>query len=139
MEKEDKCLHKFRSVYYGSEWDVECEKCEKNIYDLVEIETASRFIATMENENKAEAKQTKTSTKFWIWASFYTYVGLWYIVFRYDSLENNEEMVQFICTHILLYFVVSWGFDVFEIAFKMPHHYLLKSLKQFNKFLDEKF
>lgn len=32
MQKE--CLHKFHSVYYGSEWEVECKKCDKNVRDL---------------------------------------------------------------------------------------------------------
>lgn len=34
------CLHNFHSVYYGSEWEVECEKCDKNVRDLYSKEDA---------------------------------------------------------------------------------------------------
>jgi len=38
------CLHKFHSVYYGSEWVVECEKCEKDVYDLYSVEDGTKII-----------------------------------------------------------------------------------------------
>jgi hypothetical protein len=51
MEKQ--CKHKFHSVYYGSEWEVECEKCNKNIYNLYSTEDANEFINNelFKNEN----------------------------------------------------------------------------------------
>ena len=42
MNKE--CKHKFNSVYYGSEWVVECEKCEKDVYGLYSVEDANEII-----------------------------------------------------------------------------------------------
>jgi len=38
------CKHKFHSVYYGSEWAVECKKCEKDVYDLYELKDANEVI-----------------------------------------------------------------------------------------------
>jgi len=38
------CLHKFHSVYYGSEWVVECEKCNDNVYDLYSKEDANKIV-----------------------------------------------------------------------------------------------
>jgi hypothetical protein len=38
------CLHKFHSVYYGSEWEVECEKCDKNVRDLYGKEDANKIV-----------------------------------------------------------------------------------------------
>ena len=38
------CLHKFHSVYYGSEWVVECEKCEKDVYDLYSVDDGTKII-----------------------------------------------------------------------------------------------
>jgi len=38
------CLHNFHSVYYGSEWVVECEKCEKDVYDLYSVEDGTKII-----------------------------------------------------------------------------------------------
>lgn len=40
----EKCNHKFYSVYYGSEWEVECKNCDKNIYDLYFKEEANEII-----------------------------------------------------------------------------------------------
>jgi len=45
------CLHKFHSVYYGSEWVVECEKCEKDVYDLYSVEDGTEIINKMIYEN----------------------------------------------------------------------------------------
>jgi len=45
------CSHKFHSVYYGSEWVVECEKCEKDVYDLYNIEDGTEIINKMIYEN----------------------------------------------------------------------------------------
>lgn len=39
MKKE--CLHNFRSVYYGSEWEVECSKCNKSAWNLYKNEDAN--------------------------------------------------------------------------------------------------
>lgn len=38
------CLHKFHSVYYGSEWEVECEKCDKNVRDLYCKKDANKIV-----------------------------------------------------------------------------------------------
>lgn len=38
------CLHKFHSVYYGSEWEVECKKCDKNVRDLYAKEDANKIV-----------------------------------------------------------------------------------------------
>lgn len=38
------CKHSFQSVYYGSEWVVECEKCEKDVFDLYSKEDANEII-----------------------------------------------------------------------------------------------
>ena len=43
MDKKQ-CLHKFHSVYYGSEWVVECEKCEKDVYFLYSKEEGTEII-----------------------------------------------------------------------------------------------
>tara|TARA_R110000782_G_scaffold91929_1_gene175254 strand:+ start:4250 stop:4417 length:168 start_codon:yes stop_codon:yes gene_type:complete len=49
------CNHKFHSVYYGSEWEVECEKCDKNVRDLYsredEIEVVNDYLKTLNNAN----------------------------------------------------------------------------------------
>jgi hypothetical protein len=42
MPKE--CLHKFHSVYHGSEWVVECEKCSKDVFDLYNKEDANKIV-----------------------------------------------------------------------------------------------
>ena len=38
------CLHEFESVYYGSEWAVECKKCGKDIYDTHQKKDANKVI-----------------------------------------------------------------------------------------------
>lgn len=38
------CLHKFHSVYYGSEWEVECRKCDKNVRDLYNKEDSNKIV-----------------------------------------------------------------------------------------------
>lgn len=43
-DSKKECLHSFHSVYYGSEWEVECKKCDKNIYDLYSKENANEII-----------------------------------------------------------------------------------------------
>jgi hypothetical protein len=43
-ERRKECMHDFHSVYYGSEWEVECKKCEENIFDLYEREDAVKWI-----------------------------------------------------------------------------------------------
>ena len=45
--KQKECLHKFHSVYYGSEWVVECEKCQKDIYDLYSKEDANKIVDSL--------------------------------------------------------------------------------------------
>ena len=42
--KNKECLHKFHSVHYGCEWVVECEKCEKDVFDLYSKEDANEII-----------------------------------------------------------------------------------------------
>lgn len=49
----EQCKHKFQSVYYGSEWEVECEKCDRNIYDIYSKEEANEII----NEQVLKCKQ----------------------------------------------------------------------------------
>jgi hypothetical protein len=44
------CLHKFHSVYYGSEWEVECEKCEQNVRDLYNKEDAIIVVEELINK-----------------------------------------------------------------------------------------
>lgn len=44
MKDKKECLHKFKSVFYGSEWAVECEKCGKDIYDTYQKEDANKVI-----------------------------------------------------------------------------------------------
>ena len=38
------CKHNFQSVYYGSEWVVECEKCEKDVFDIYSKKDANEII-----------------------------------------------------------------------------------------------
>ena len=40
MSDKTECLHNWHSVYYGSEWEVECSKCNKSIWDTYENEYA---------------------------------------------------------------------------------------------------
>jgi hypothetical protein len=51
--KKYECKHKFHSVYYGSEWEVECEKCDKNIRDIYSKEDANEIVNNkiLKNEN----------------------------------------------------------------------------------------
>ena len=44
IEKKKECLHKWCSVYYGSEWEVECKKCNKNVYDVYEKSEANKVV-----------------------------------------------------------------------------------------------
>lgn len=45
MSKE--CKHKFHSVYYGTEWEVECEKCDKNVRDLYNKKDANEIVENL--------------------------------------------------------------------------------------------
>ena len=45
----ENCNHLFHSVYYGSEWEVECKKCSKNIYELFSQQEANGFINRLLN------------------------------------------------------------------------------------------
>ena len=45
MEKQ--CKHKFHSVYYGSEWEVECEKCDKNVRNLYNKKDANEIVENL--------------------------------------------------------------------------------------------
>lgn len=38
------CKHEFHSVYYGSEWEVECKKCDENVMDLYVKEDANEIV-----------------------------------------------------------------------------------------------
>lgn len=38
------CKHEFHSVYYGSEWEVECKKCDKNVFDVHPHDEAVKII-----------------------------------------------------------------------------------------------
>lgn len=44
------CVHIFQSVYYGSEWEVECKKCERNVFDIYTREDAVTIIREMSKE-----------------------------------------------------------------------------------------
>ena len=46
------CLHKFHSVYYGSEWTVECKKCDKDVFSLYSIEDTNKIVNKLINKNK---------------------------------------------------------------------------------------
>ena len=45
MKKE--CKHKFHSVYYGSEWEVECENCSKNVRDIYNKKDANEIVENL--------------------------------------------------------------------------------------------
>ena len=54
MGNKKECLHTFRSVYYGSEWEVECSKCDENVGDLYSSDDARMIVEGMLNENKKQ-------------------------------------------------------------------------------------
>ena len=43
-ENKKECLHNWTSVYYGSEWGVECSKCEKNVFYVYPNKEACKII-----------------------------------------------------------------------------------------------
>lgn len=45
----ENCRHIFHSVYYGSEWEVECKICSKNIREVYSQEAGIKFINNMLN------------------------------------------------------------------------------------------
>lgn len=47
MNNKRECVHNWRSVYYGSNWEVECKKCDKNIYDTYEVKEANEIINSL--------------------------------------------------------------------------------------------
>jgi len=49
MASSKQCLHTFISVYYGSEWEVECEKCDENVFDLYSNDDAFLIIENSDN------------------------------------------------------------------------------------------
>lgn len=61
------CLHTFRSVYYGSEWEVECEKCNENVRDLYSNDDALLIVENMltENKNRRNEKQKNNLLVEW--------------------------------------------------------------------------
>ena len=61
MENKKECLHTFRSVYYGSEWEVECSKCDKNVQDLYSRDEACIVVENMLNENKNKNEKQKNN------------------------------------------------------------------------------
>lgn len=46
MENKE-CLHDFHSVYYGSEWAVECKKCGKDVSSIYTNEDANKIVEQM--------------------------------------------------------------------------------------------
>ena len=52
MKDEKECLHDFHSVYYGSEWAVECRKCEKDVGVIYNKEDADRVVDIMLETNR---------------------------------------------------------------------------------------
>ena len=40
MSNKKECNHDFKSVYYGSEWAVECCKCDRDIFEIYNREDA---------------------------------------------------------------------------------------------------
>jgi len=50
-EEKKECLHIFHSVYYGNEWEVECEKCNLNVYELYNRQDGTEIINKMIYEN----------------------------------------------------------------------------------------
>lgn len=49
MKKYLKCKHIFHSVYYGSEWEVECKNCDIKIRDVYQKESMIRFVNSLIN------------------------------------------------------------------------------------------
>jgi len=45
VEKE--CVHIFHSVYYGTEWEVECKKCDRNVFEIYEKKDALNIIDSL--------------------------------------------------------------------------------------------
>ena len=43
MSYKKECLHEWASVYYGSEWVLECKKCKKDVFDTYSNEVASEI------------------------------------------------------------------------------------------------
>ena len=56
------CLHNFRSVYYGSEWEIECSKCNENVFDLYNNEDANHVIDLMLNKNKIDNENKRNNS-----------------------------------------------------------------------------
>lgn len=67
MENSKQCLHTFRSVYYGSEWEVECEKCNENVLDLYSKDDALLIVENMltKNKNSRNEKQKNNLLVEW--------------------------------------------------------------------------
>lgn len=70
MEKSKQCLHTFRSVYYGSEWEVECEKCDKSVRDLYSNGDALFIVENMLTENKNSRNDKQKNNLLVEWWSY---------------------------------------------------------------------
>jgi len=44
---EKECVHIFHSVYYGTEWEVECKKCDRNVFEIYEKKDALNIIDSL--------------------------------------------------------------------------------------------
>jgi hypothetical protein len=56
MEQKEKeggkeCMHIFHSVYYGTEWEVECKKCDRNVFEIYEKKDALNVIKSITKDN----------------------------------------------------------------------------------------
>ena len=70
MENSKQCLHTFRSVYYGSEWEVECEKCDKNVRDLYSNDDALLIVENMLTENKKSRNEKQKNNMLVEWWNY---------------------------------------------------------------------
>lgn len=57
MENKE-CLHEFESVYYGSEWEVECKYCGKNVSQIYNTEDANKVVDRMLENNRIKKQKT---------------------------------------------------------------------------------
>ena len=61
---ENLCNHKFHSVYYGSEWEIECENCDKNIREFYSDEEISNYIDNLHVKTRVVKVGNKFSPQY---------------------------------------------------------------------------
>jgi hypothetical protein len=73
-EENKECLHNFRSVYYGSEWEVECRYCDKNVYQIYSQDDANEAVEIMLESNRIK-KQNNDNSKFTFrWENIFLFI-----------------------------------------------------------------